>query len=221
MEAGAKLTTSAFTNDILYERRKLEAWIVDKSASAKYKLDENYAALYASLNIIIGKKTSLKTGLRYEYTNSNLGTADVKNIVDRHYGNLFPSFFLSHKIDDYNSINFSYNRRISRPSFNALAPFTYYSSPNSLITGNPGLQPAIANMVKGDYIFKKFLFSLSFTKEDHSITGFQPQTDSVTNKSILSPENLINQKLISLILSVPVDITKWWSMRYNITALRQ
>jgi hypothetical protein len=90
-----------------------------------------------------------------------------------------------------------------------------------LLTGNPTLQPAIANVVKIDYLFKKYLVSISYTKEDHTITRFQPEVDSVTNKSILSPQNLINQKLISLVLSIPISVTKWWSMQYNITGIGQ
>jgi len=221
MEAGMKGTKSAFTNDISFEKLEQNIWVKDKNESAKYMLDEKYAAGYTSFRITINEKTSLKTGLRYEYTTSNLGTTELKNIVDRHYGNLFPTFFISHKINDNNALNFSYNKRITRPTFNALAPFTYHGSPYSLITGNPTLQPAIANMVKGDYIFKKLLFSLSYTKEDHSITNFQPQLDSVTNKTLLSPENLVNQKIISVILSIPIEITNWWSMQYNVTGLAQ
>ncbi len=100
-------------------------------STAKYKLDEKYAAAYTSFSITVSEKTSIKTGLRYEYTTSNLGTIEIKNIVDRRYGNLFPTFFLSHKVDNNNAVNFSYSRRITRPTFNALAPFTYYTSPNS------------------------------------------------------------------------------------------
>jgi hypothetical protein len=171
--------------------------------------------------VTLDKKTNLKAGLRYEYTVSNLGTEEIKNIVDRQYGNLFPTFFFSHRSNDNHAFNFSYSRRITRPTFNALAPFTYRGDPRTLLTGNPTLQPAIANMVKGDYIFKKYLFSLSYTKEDHTITGFQPEIDSVTYKSVLSPQNLVNQKILSAVLSIPVTVSKWWSMQYNITGLVQ
>jgi len=221
MEAGLKGTKSAFTNDITFDTLQQNTWVNQKDESAKYKLDEKYAAAYTSFNINIDEKTSLKTGLRYEYTTSNLGTTAVKNIVDRRYGNLFPTFFVSHKLNDNNTINFSYSRRITRPTFNALAPFTYHVDPNSLLTGNPSLQPAIANMIKGDYVYKKYLFSLSYTKEDHTITDFQPEIDSITNKYILSPQNLINQKIVTVIISIPLQVTNWWSMQYNITGLGQ
>jgi outer membrane receptor protein involved in Fe transport len=123
----------------------------------------------------------VKVGFRYEYTNSNLGTNTAKNIVDRHYGNLFPSFFLTQRLNEKSSVNFSFTRRITRPIFNNLAPFTYYIDPNTLLTGNPALQPSISNTVKAGYSFKRYLSTLSYTIENNAITGFQASTDSADN----------------------------------------
>lgn len=221
METGLKETISGFKNDISFERFDQNYWVKDESLSANYKLIENYSYAYSSFNITLNKSTDAKLGLRYEYTNSNLGTTNIKNIVDRHYGNLFPGFFVSHKMNENNSINFSYSMRITRPKFTDLAPFTYYIDANTVLTGNPALQPSISNTVKTDYTFKKYLLSLSYSKEDHAITGFQPTSDSVTNKLILTPENLVNQKTASLILSIPININKWWGMQYNVTGIWQ
>ncbi len=221
MEAGIKETISGFKNVISFERYNLNSWVIDEGLSANYKLNENYSAAYTSFNISVSKNTDAKIGLRYEYTNSNLGTTVIKNIVDRHYGKLFPTLFLSHKLNGNNTINFSYSKRINRPAFTDLAPFTYYIDANTVLTGNPALQASITNTVKGDYIFKTYLFSLSYSKEDQAISGFQPESDSVTGKIILSPQNLINQKLVSAIISIPINVTKWWTMQYNITGLWQ
>ena len=221
METGLKGTLSTFTNDISFERLIQNSWVKDKNLSAEYKLDEKYSAAYALFNMSVNKKTDAKLGLRYEYTSSNLGTKDKKNIVDRKYGNLFPSFFISHKLNENNSINLSYSRRITRPTFNDLAPYTYFASPTTLLTGNPALQPAIANTVKTDYTYKQYYASLSFSKEDNFIAGFQPETDSITGKIILAPQNLVNRKTISVIISFPITLTKWWTMQYNITGLWQ
>ena len=221
MEAGIKGTIANFKNDVSFERLVQGNWTKDPSLSAIYSLNEDYSAAYVSMSIIASKKTTIKGGLRYEYTNSNLGTENLKDIVDRHYGNLFPSFFISHKLDEKNAVNFSYSTRITRPTMNDLAPFTYYNNRNSLLTGNPGLQPAISHSASAVYSFKKYFFSVSFTKEDNAITGFQPEVDSVSNKTILTPENLENQKLVSAVFSVPVTVAKWWSMQYNITGIWQ
>lgn len=221
MEAGLKLTRSTFTNSLSFEESRQGSWVTIKDQTVQYRLEEQYMAAYTAFNFTASEKTNLKGGLRYEYTTSNLGTTEVKNIVDRKYGNFFPSFYLAHKLNGKETVNFSFSRRITRPPFNALAPFTYYVDPSTLVTGNPTLQPAIANMLKADYMRKKLLFSVTYTKESRTITGFQPFTDSVTNKSVFSPENLRDQQILSALVALPVDVAKWWSLQLNMTGLGQ
>ncbi|HEV8084228.1 MAG TPA: outer membrane beta-barrel protein [Chitinophagaceae bacterium] len=221
METGIKTTFSAFNNDISFDRYQQQFWVKDKLLSAKYKLNEDYEAAYTSLNITINKNTAAKVGLRYEYTNSNLGTETIKNIVDRHYGKLFPTLFISHTINENNAISFSYSLRITRPTFTDLAPFTYYTDPNTLLTGNASLQPALSTTFKADYTYRKYLLSVSYSKTNNAITGFQPNVDSATNKRTLSPANLKNQKIASAIISIPITIGDWWTMQYNFTGFWQ
>ncbi|MEO7315378.1 MAG: outer membrane beta-barrel family protein [Ginsengibacter sp.] len=221
IETGLKQTFSGFKNNVSFEKQNQSTWVKDAALSANYTLNENYSAGYVSFNVPITKNTEAKMGLRYEYTNSNLHTEITKDLIDRHYGNLFPTIYLSHTLDENNKVNFSFNTRINRPAFTDLAPFTYYIDANTVLTGNPALQPSITNTVKGDYIFKSYLFSISYSVEDHAISGFQPETDSATLKTVVTPKNLKNQKIISAVLSLPVKVNNWWSMQFNVTGLWQ
>jgi len=221
IEAGAKQTVSAFDNNVSFENFIQNNWTKNDSLSARYKLKEDYTAAYASFNISLNSTTQIKAGVRYEHTNSNLGTESKKNIVDRHYGNFFPSFFIMHKLTEKSTVDLSYSRRITRPTFNNLAPFTYYLNANTLLTGNPALQASLSNNFKADYTYKQYLISLAYSREKNAITAFQPHTDSVNNKLILSAENLINQKTFSVIIAIPVTITKWWNVQVSTTGLWQ
>jgi outer membrane receptor protein involved in Fe transport len=221
LQAGAKNSSSKFRNDISFEKLINNTWTIDPALTAQYKLKENITAAYGSLDVTANEKTSLKLGLRYEYTTSNLGTETTKNIVDRKYGKLFPTFFISRKINAANSINFAYTKRITRPTFNQLAPFLYFFDPNSFIQGNPALQPAISNTVKTDYIYKRYIFSLSYSYDENTIIRFQAKTDSVTNKQIITGDNLKNLHTLSGTFTLPVTITNWWSMQQNIIAMWQ
>jgi hypothetical protein len=129
MEAGVKGTLSTFNNDVRIDRMLQNTWVKDPAFSAIYDLEESIYAAYSSLTYAITAKTNMKFGLRYEYTNSNLGSEQKKNIVDKRYGKLFPSYFISHTINDNNSYNFSYSRRITRPTFNDMAPFVIFVDP--------------------------------------------------------------------------------------------
>ena len=221
MEGGVKASFSNFVNDVRVERERQSNWMVDKDFTSNYNLNESIFAGYASFNIKLGKKTSSKAGLRYEYTNSNLGSETRKNIVDRHYGNWFPSIFVSQSVNDNSSFNLSYSRRITRPTFNDMAPFVYFVDPNTIFSGNPALQPSIANAVKVDYLLKRFVFSLSYTNEKNTITNFSPTVDPVSNKQTLSAENQKSKDIIALAVTLPFTIKTWWTMQNNLSAYWQ
>lgn len=221
VEAGLKTTYSTFENDVWFQEKLQSNWVRDGDLSAIYHLKENINAGYITISTQLAKKTSAKVGVRYEHTKSNLGSALQKNIVDRKYGNWFPSLFISQTLTENQSLNFSFVRRITRPTFNNMAPFVYFVDPNTFFSGNPALQPSISNAVKGDYLLKRFLFSIGYTYETDPITNFAPRIDAATNKHILAAENQDNKKVVNLTLSLPIKITRWWSMQNNLTGVWQ
>ena len=220
-ETGMKTTVSRFKNNVWVKRAKQNDWVIDDELTARYHLKENINAAYVNFNIKFSEHTGGKVGLRYEYTMSNLGSATQKNIVDRKYGNWFPSVFLSQVLNDKNAVNFSYSRRITRPTFNDMAPFVYFIDPNSFFSGNPALQPSISNTVKGDYLYKTFIFSLSYTHESDPITNFAPKVDPVTNKQTLAAENQKDKNIVSVTVSLPVKVTEWWTMQNNFSGVSE
>jgi hypothetical protein len=219
MEAGAKISLSRFNNDVVVNNLKQGVWITDSSFSSNYLLKENIGAAYTSFVLSLPGKTSVTAGLRYEYTTSDLGTTQTAHIINRKYGELFPTFYFSKKINEHNSINFSYNRRITRPAFNDLAPFTIFFSPRTFFAGNPELQPAVANSIQASYGFRNYSITVSYTHEANTIDNFFFQTkriDTVSNILYLSARNYKYQQLLNAALSIPVVVTKWWSMQNNI-----
>lgn len=211
LEAGVRGSDSQFENDVTVENLESSGWVADKDFTNRYDLDESILAAYSSFGISFNEKNSAKLGLRYEYTNSFLSTPTQKGIVDRQYGNLFPTAFFSHKFNDKHSVNLAYNRRITRPTFNDMAPFVIFVDPNTFFSGNPALQPAISDGGKIDYLYKSYILSLSYTYEDNPITNFSPEVDPVTNKQTLAAENQKSRQIVNVMLSVPMTLTKWWS----------
>lgn len=215
VESGVKISLSKFTNDVAVETQQQANWIKDPELTAKYNLKENIAAAYATVSVVASAKISLKLGLRYEYTTSLLGTLEKSAIIDRKYGRFFPNVFVSKKLAENTSINLSYSRRITRPTFQQMAPFVIFIDPYTFFSGNSGLQPAFSNVFKTDFLYKSFVLSVSYTSEDQSIADFQPKTSS-SNKQILAAQNLDNIKTVNVSLSLPFTITKWWNIQNNI-----
>ena len=214
MEAGLKAAVSRLSNDVQVATLLINSWITDSSLSGHHDLHESISAAYSSFNVAMNEKTSIKLGLRYEYTNSNLGSPAQKNIVDRHYGNLFPSFFFQHTINGNSTLNFSYSRRIWRPSFSALAPFVIFYDPKTFQTGNPALQPALTDAINAAYTFKNKILSLSYSYTAHSIS-LQPKIDEAKNRLVSYLINAKNSKFFYVNLSLPFKVIKWWNMQNN------
>ena len=220
METGVKLSLSNFTNGVSVDYLRQGVWVPDTSLSANYILHENIGAAYASFNINAGNQITMTAGLRYEYTSSHLGNDQTANLISRKYGEFFPTFYISKKINPENSINFSYSRRITRPTFNDLAPFTIFFDPKTFYSGNPALQPSIANALQVGYGFKKYHFTLSYTYENSTIDNFYFQTksvDTINNVVYLSTRNFQYEQYLTATASLPVNVTGWWSMQNNLT----
>ena len=80
-------------------------------------------------------KFGYSVGLRSEYMNRKVDTVHFKRL------DLFPSVYVSYKIDDFRNISLSYSRRIERPDAYSLNPVKVWILPNEVHVGNPSLKP--------------------------------------------------------------------------------
>ena len=221
LEFGVKGTKNDFENDVSIEDLVDDSWITDPSLTNKSVLDERIFAGYSALDYSFSEKTSVKVGLRYEHTNTVLDTDTEGTVVDRQYGEWFPSVFLNRKINDDLSMNISYSRRITRPTFNDLAPFIIFFDPNTFLSGNASLQPAISNSIKYAVNYKSYFLSLQYTNEDSSIANFQEYIDEETGRLIFEASNLDYTKTFSTTFGFPLKISDWWKTQNNLTFVKQ
>lgn len=221
IEAGAKETLSSFTNSTEVNNLLQNRWQKDEAFSSKYFLKENIIAGYVTLSLAFNSKTVIKSGIRYENTITNLNSEKEKNIVNRHYAGLFPSLFISNSFNEHNALNFSYSRRITRPSFKNLAPTTLFVDPYTYFYGNPALQPSTANALLGSYSYYRKIFSMSFSYESKPITDYLPKINAASNIQSLAAENQKNMITFTSGIVVPFDISKWWAGQVNVSATLQ
>ena len=214
-QAGIKGAHSTFTNDVSVDVLENSEWLNVDQFTNKSDLKESIIAAFSSVDYKPNEQNMFKFGLRYEYTDSQLDTEKEGPVVDRQFGKLFPTVFYSRTINENNSMNFSYNRRITRPTFNDMAPFAIFLDPNTFFFGNAALQPAISDNVKVDYRHKSYLFSAQYSYEEESISRFQDQVDISTNQQAFSPINLKNTHVVSGTVALPFYIGKYWEMQNN------
>lgn len=223
LEAGIKGTYTSSNTLSRIESQIDGHWVSRTETLNEMSMKEGIAAAYISANAQITPSVSLTAGTRYEYARTVMeDTRTGKNTVDRKLSTLFPSIFLSKKLNDHAELQLSYTKRITRPSYNDLASFVAYSDPTAVYAGNPLLKPTITNNFKLGYNYDGYSFSLLFSRDDHPIARYQITESAAANLLYVSPQNLVYQNYITFQTTLPWRVTDWWDMSYTFTGgLRQ
>ena len=171
---------------------------------------ENNQALYISAQKDFDKKWSAKAGLRFEATQTE-GSSTPKGSEPQtnktHYEKLFPTAYLSYKLNDNNTFSTSYSRRIERPGYWALDPSRWYQTLNDIVYGNPFIQPSFINSVSLSHQFKSILTSeISYYVSNGDITQIiRHKNDTI----YFQHDNWANSKGFSISETLNLPITKW------------
>jgi ferric enterobactin receptor len=195
------------------------------AATTNYKNNNNVYAAYASLSSKIGENFGYKIGLRAEssaYTGKLLNTGE--KFKNNYPVSLFPSLFLSQKLGKKQELQFSVTRRINRPNFFQLIPYTDYTDSLNITRGNPDLVPEFT--YSGEFSYSKtftgnntFLTSLYYKYTNHLITRYY---DTAVNEISGKPDyistfvNANSAQSYGLELTSVNTIAKWWDITTNV-----
>ncbi|AYB33129.1 outer membrane beta-barrel family protein [Chryseolinea soli] len=218
IDAGIKGVTSGLDNNVVV-RRWLggDAWDVDPFFSSHATLSETVRAAYVSTKWQPEKRWLITGGLRYEYTHTNISTPAEQDVINRKYGYFFPSLFVKKDLDVEKDIQFSYSRRITRPTFNDMAPYVFFWGPNTFSGGNTSLLPAVADAVKVGFHAKQWVVSLQYTHSRREINSYQAEIDTASNTLTYRAQNLDYLNTLGLTNSYSLSITPWWEVQGSVT----
>ncbi len=222
---GTGIKTSFVNTDNTFENYDIVEGVrtLNTDLSNNFVYTENVIAGYLSWQRKLGEKWNLMLGLRGEQTHSEGDLTSYKETEDenvtRNYLNFFPSGGMTYNMSEKHSFRINYSKRIDRPNYQNLNPFEFKLDELTYRKGNPFLKPQYSNSYSLSHTFNSTLStSLSFTET----TDFSSQiTESVNeNASRLIQANLATQKNLSLTVSYPFSITKWWSVYATLTGFR-
>lgn len=186
----------------------------DFSNNFTYK--ENINAAYVNYNFN-HKKFSFQTGLRFENTNiqgTQLGNPVRKDSsFTRKYNNLFPTIYMMYRLDSVgiHQLGLSAGRRINRPDYQAMNPFTYPLDRFTLYSGNPYLQPTFSQNVELSHTYKgRFTTAFEFTYVNDVISETIQQENGIFYSR---PGNLGKQYAFSLSFNGAFNPAKWWELK--------
>ena len=221
LETGIKGSLSEFSNRVGVSELVENVWVENDLFTQEANLSEKTAAGYLSGNWTATENLRINAGLRFEYTDRFLSTPETSGLVDLQEGYFFPSLFIQKNMQNEKSVGFSYAKRITRPSFNDLAPFVFFVDPNTFLSGNSDLDPAISDALKLDYTHKQWLISLQYSYTKNTIAPFQPVLDESANKQTYSTQNLSFSRYYAINASFPLFFASWWELRTNLSGTYQ
>lgn len=216
IEAGAK-TSFVKTSNIadffdVEDNRKVPNYVF----SNNFQYKENINAVYLNYSRDF-KKISVQAGLRLENTNitgNQLGNIVVKDSsFKRNYTNLFPTFYTQYRLDSANKhvLGFSVGRRIDRPNYKDMNPFTYPMDRFTYYGGNPFLQPTFSYNVELSYTYNNFLTTtLQYSRADNVISETNEQRGNIYYSR---PGNFARQESYGVEVNGTFQVQKWWTIQ--------
>lgn len=182
-----------------------------------FEYDENIQGAYAILGNRKGK-LSYQGGLRAEWTDVTTILRETGQRNPRNYGNLFPSAHLTYTLPHDHGIQMSYSRRIRRPVYNDLSPYSTFSDARNFNAGNPDLDPEFSDVIELGHLktFPKGAFSASayFRNTTDKIERIR-QVDTKGN-AFTQPRNLLGEKAYGIEATGSVSPRKWWKLDANL-----
>lgn len=183
--------------------------------SNRFKYKENINAAY--LNYAKDwKKISVQAGLRMENTNitgNQLGNPLIKDSsFKRNYTNLFPTFYMAYRFDSTqkHQLGLSIGRRINRPNYQDLNPFTYPLDRFTYYGGNPFLQPTFSYSIELSHTFKnKITTSFEYSIVNNLIQETNEQRGTLYYSR---PGNFGRQTVYGVDVNANLQPTKWWTL---------
>lgn len=200
------------------------AYLLIPSAASNYKSTSEVYAAYATLSSSIGKFT-YKVGLRAEssrYHGTLLNTG--QSFGNQYPISLFPSLFFSQKFGGDQELQLSYTRRVNRPNFFQLVPYTDSSNKLNITRGNPDLVPEFTQSVELSWL-KNFpgrntvMGSVYYKYTNHLITNYIVEDTDYAAGATTLINTFVNANSSSSVgaeLTTQNTLTKWWDLSANV-----
>ena len=196
--------------------------ILPATSDVTYESKDRVLAAYSTFSNRI-KNFSYQLGLRAESSKYEGELTKTSEKFDIDFPiSFFPSAFLNQKLKNDQELQLNYSRRINRPNFWQLTPFTDSSDYLNPSKGNPGLNPEFTNSLEVSYMktFKNkdnILVSLYYKNTNDLITRFQEKATASNGKQqiINTYINANSSYVTGMEMIMKNKVAKWWDLTTN------
>lgn len=218
LEAGVK--TSLVQNDNDFRQFNLinNQYSPDLKITNDFLYDENINSGYVNIKRAQGR-FRWQLGMRIESSRlkgNQLGNDTVAGSrFTQDFTDIFPSLFLSYKLDTLGKTNIQLNvsKKINRPNYYQYNPFLVFNDRYSYTSGNPSLQSTYPLGIVLTLQHNQFLtIRAGYGKK----SGLISQSIQVVDKTFYSrPENVGKEEMYFSTVGVNFSARPWWYMNYN------
>jgi len=228
LEAGLRVSIQKLSNyNNTYNLDDKGNSTLEPLGTSDYKSTSRVYAAYVNFTSAIDN-FGYSIGLRAEssdYSGDLLNTTPPQHFSNTYPVSLFPSVFLSQKFKHDQELQLSATRKVSRPGFFQLIPYTDYSDTLNITRGNPGLIPQFTYAFEFSYM-KTFphnntlLLSTYYKYTSNLITRYQDSGSNPIGEPVLinTYKNANDAYTVGAELTSTNNITKWWDITLNVNA---
>ncbi len=213
---GAKYTLNDTYSRTIYQTRLADTWYDQTAYNKTTDYNENIGALYATYSTRFSNNIALTAGLRGEYT--------YIPQLNQKYLSIFPNANLSVPFNQAQTMMMiaTYSRSINRPSFWSMNPQRSQLSEYSYQVGNPDLRPSYSNNYSlTSVLFYKYTLSVggNHIKNNIQQVCVVDSNDASGRTLKYYTTNMKDFWQFYISMNAPVNITDWWNLNLNLTAL--
>jgi hypothetical protein len=210
--AGKKFT---YNTGLKYSYLNNKSTTEFRSAKDVVHTSEHLTGVYMIFNADLSF-VDIKSGVRMEYTNSDIRYDDGQNNLNKEYFNLIPNISLNSKLNEYLNLTTYYKQILNRPHISTLSASMSYWDSLTYLTGNPRLRPAITDVFGFNAVLYKFDFLLEYSIYKNSITFDNIPDSENPNRTIHTYTN-IKEKYNQLTVGISYSFNH--SVFTNMTSL--
>jgi outer membrane receptor protein involved in Fe transport len=192
--------------------------ILQPERSNLFTYRQDVVAGYGMLRLNLKRNWFIEAGARLEATYINGDFTHSETAFSSRFNNLVPTATLSKKLDDRNTVTLSYTKRLTRPYIWDLNPNVNASDPKNIKSGNPLLQPEMAQQAEIAYGLNTgrtfFMNAAIFWKQTkNAIIEFTEV--NTAGVSFTTKQNLAANRQFGLNLSATSHLSDRWTANGN------
>lgn len=218
-EAGARAALRTVNNNFVVEEEGEDGTFATLSNFDDFlRYTENVYAAYLIGATKLFDAINFQAGLRVEHSDVEAALLRSNQTTPQNYTNLFPSASVSYEFNPKTQLQASYSRRLSRPYFRRLLPFSGLQDDRNINQGNPNLRPEYTDSYETgilQYLERgSILASVYYRRTTGVITSITLPGENGTSLRI--PINLSEQDAYGLEVTTSYDLLPWWSVNADI-----